>query len=317
MQALPYNQEPIFIGVDGSGAQCRVVIIDKNKKMLGRSNGAPVKHYRNFAQAKHSVLLTIGDALRNAGLKAKQVNNSVIGFSLNKINLDTVHQAVNQWQLDCRDIFITTDLQAANFAAHELEGGAVIILDSGCRGFTNAGGRALSIGGRGFMLGDKSSGAWLGYSAVQAMMAEMDGLGPKTQLSSLIEHYFGITSGPELITRLNSATQSDYTALAHLVFDAANDVDFIANWIIEDGVSHIESMLDKLCEAGATRISILGSIGERFLPYFPPRVQTMFSPALNPPELGAALFAHQQFSINMPHLCAYSPLATMLHAEKV
>ena len=288
------NQQTLFVGVDGGGTKCRVVIANSEMQVLGRSNGGPANPYQSLNQAKQAITLAVGDAFKNAGLTQEDQGRAIVGMGLAGVNIDSVLESVNQWTLHCRRFYLTTDLQIANFAAHESQDGAVLVIGTGSSGFAQVNGKTLSIGGHGFPLGDKGSGAWIGFSAVQAALLALDGIGPSTQLSQLLEAHLS-TKGLALVARLGSARQSDFAALAPLVFQAAEGADFVANSIIEEGVAYLSVVAEKLLDAGAPRIAAIGGLAPKVLPYFKPELQSAFSPALHPPEIGAVLFAREQF----------------------
>lgn len=299
MSNIPSLQEPCFVGVDGGGAKCRVVLTDRNMRVLGRSNGGPANPDQNRIQAEQTVRLSIGDAFKNAGLSPLQQRKAVIGIGLAGIDTGNLLQIVQQWDLRCQQFYVTTNLQIANIAAHESENGAVLVVGTHSAGFTTAGGKHLTLGGHGFPLGDKGSGAWLGFSAVQTVLLALDGMKPETQLTPLLENQLKI-SGLELATHFKSAQPRDYAALAPLVFEAADNADLMANAIVEEGGIYLSTLAEKLCDAGATRIALIGCFAQKMLPYFTPKIQAKFSPALHPPEIGAVTFARQQYFAHQP-----------------
>lgn len=314
MPKPPSFQEPLFVGVDGGGTKCRVVLTDCTMKVLGRSTGGPANPHQNQIQAEQTITLSIGDAFKNAGISPSQQHKAFLGIGLAGVDVDSTLQAVKSWDLICQQFFVTTDLQIANLAAHESENGAVILVGNGSSGFTSAGGENLTIGGHGFPQSDKGSGAWMGFCAVQRVLLAMDGMSPPTQLTSLLEDHLR-TSGLDLASHFKSAKQRDYAALAPLVLEAANEADLVANDIVEEGATYLSHVAEKLFDAGAQRMSLIGDLAQKVLPYIKPRVQSRLQPALNPPEIGAVFFARQQYFAQQPKKTAAEKCVVMYRSN--
>ena len=285
----------LFAGIDGGGTKCQVVLTDSNLIPLATARGGPANPYQDMAKAKQSVQATLNLALAKAGFSESTLSQVIVGMGLAGANVHSVHQAICAWHLPCAKHFVTTDVHIANTAAHSQPNGAVIVMGTGTTGFCEIDGKTLSLGGHGHPLGDKGSGCWLGVSAIQATLLAEDQLGPATLLAPLVLEALQAKCGLDLVASLSGAKQSDYASLAPLVFTAAESGDTIAKNIIDDGAKYLTRLAERLIDFGAPRISAIGGLSEKMLPQLKQAVAQQFKPALQTPEIGAAIFARNLY----------------------
>lgn len=283
-----------FVGVDGGGTRCRAVIVDEHNRILGVGNGGPANPYQDVNRAVSSILGAIGAAVDHAGLDRAIYPQLIVGLGLAGVNVPSVYKTVALWDFPFFKTYLTTDLHIACIAAHESMDGAVMIAGTGSCGFCSVKGKTLAIGGHGFPSGDKGSGAWLGLSAVQAILLAEDNLGPKTLLSDIICEHLQCNV-LQVIERLEGAKQSDFARLAPCVFLASEKGDQVACQLLADGASYLSAMAQKLLACKPQRISMIGGIAEKMLGIMEPSIAGRFEPALQPPEYGAVMYARHQF----------------------
>ncbi|MBX2859350.1 MAG: ATPase [Cellvibrionaceae bacterium] len=295
MSESPPKNTLLYAGIDGGGTKCQVTLTDSNLKPLASARGGPANPYQDMATAKHAIETTLAAALDKAGLNRSAMSQVVIGMGLAGVNIREIHQAMCAWQLPCAKHFVTTDMHIANTAAHSAPNGAVIVIGTGTSGFCEVDGRTLSLGGHGYPLGDKGSGCWLGISAIQATLLAEDKLGPKTQLAPMVLEALQARTSLDLVAKLNNAKQRDFAALAPLVFSAAENEDAVAKNIIREGAEYLAGLAQRLLDFGAPRISAIGGLSKKMLPNIKSDLAQKFQPALEAPEMGAAIFARKQF----------------------
>ncbi|WGO99524.1 BadF/BadG/BcrA/BcrD ATPase family protein [Saccharophagus degradans] len=290
MANLPPTHSPLFLGVDGGGTKCRAVLVDSNNTVLGVGEGGPANPYHGVERTYESIMNATDIALRNAGLTPEHKANIVAGLGLAGVHLPSLFQIVNQWDHPYKAQYLTTDLHIACIGAHESDDGAVMVAGTGSCGFSYVNGQALTLGAHGFPCGDKGSGAWLGLSAIQAVLVAEDELGPSTMLSDLVEEQLQ-ARGLMIVDRLSGAKSSDYAKLAPLVFHAAEQGDSVALNIVKDGADYLSRVANKLWATKPPRMSLIGGVAQRMLDWMDADIAARMSAPLSQPEFGAVRFA--------------------------
>lgn len=197
-------------------------------------------------------------------------------------------------------MYVTTDLHTACIGAHRGADGAVIITGTGSCGYAHVGDDSLSIGGHGFALGDKGSGAWLGLKAAEHVLLALDGFATPTALTEMLLKHFGVSDALGIVEHLAGKSSSCYAELARSVLDCANAGDEVARGIVQEGADYISEMARKLFSLNPVRFSMIGGLAEPLQAWLGSDVVAKISETLAPPELGAMYFAQQQFnSVNI------------------
>jgi len=224
----------------------------------------------------------------------------VAGLGLAGVNVPRLYQDVISWQHPFAAMYVTTDLHTACIGAHRGADGAVIITGTGSCGYAHVGDDSLSIGGHGFALGDKGSGAWLGLKAAEHVLLALDGFAAPTALTKMLLNHFGVSDALGIVEHLAGKSSSCYAELARSVLDCANAGDEVARGIVQEGADYISEMARKLFSLNPVRFSMIGGLAEPLQAWLGSDVVAKISETLAPPELGAMYFAQQQFnSINI------------------
>ena len=286
------DTEQLFVGVDGGGTKCRACVYNSDLEIIGSGVGGPSNPFHGEAQAQASIINAIKMALVDAGLPPSSANSLIVGAGLAGVNVPAVFESMNAWQHPFKKLYLTTDLHIACLGAHNQDKGAVIVSGTGSCGYSLVNGKSTMIGGHGFLLGDKGSGAWLGLEAVKAVLLAQDNLGPQTFLNKLISDYLNAT-GILIVEKLSAAKSSDYAQLARFVFEAVHHGDDVAKNILREGAAYIDALAEKLWETQPGRMAFIGGLSELLIPWLKPTVVENLSPSINPPEFGAVYFAKQ------------------------
>ena len=120
-------------------------------------------------------------------------------------------------------------------------------------------GVAARAGGWGPTLGDEGSGYWIGRRALVAVMRELDGRGPRTELTPLVLRHFSLPKPEALVAEIYHQPQGRRTiaSLGSVVDQARADGDPVAT----DIMTHAA---DELALAAASVITRLDMRGEQF-----------------------------------------------------
>lgn len=294
MAKMPLGEQTLFIGIDGGGTKCRASIMTADLQVLGTGIGGPANPFQGVQQAKDSIRTAAELALIDAGLPPSVMGELIAGAGLAGVNVPSLYDVMSAWEHPFKEMHLTTDLHIACLGAHNHDEGAVMICGTGSCGYSFVNGHSLFIGGHGFPIGDKGSGAWMGLEAIQAILLASDDLGPKTSLSESIGDFLQ-ASGVMIVDRMFGARQGDYAKFAIFVVDAADAGDAVAISIAKEGAAYMSAVARKLWATQPGRMSIIGGLAPRLIPWMEQDVASNLSSALFQPEFGAVYFAKQRY----------------------
>lgn len=293
MAKMPLGEQTLFIGIDGGGTKCRASIMTADLQVLGTGVGGPANPFHGVQQAKDSIRTAAELALIDAGLPSSAMGELIAGAGLAGVNVPSLYEVMSAWEHPFKEMHLTTDLHIACLGAHNRDEGAVMICGTGSCGYSFVGDQSLFLGGHGFPIGDQGSGAWMGLEAIKAILLASDDLGPKTSLSETIGEFLQ-ASGVMIVDRLFGAKQGDYAKFAIFVVDAADAGDAVATKIVKEGAAYMSGVARKLWATNPGRMSIIGGLAPRLIPWMDKDMADNLSPALYQPEFGAVYFAKQR-----------------------
>ncbi len=287
------NNNNIFLGIDGGGSKCKAIVMSADNKILGTGISGPGNPLHGFEQATHSIVTSAKLALADANIAESSLGNIVAGVGLAGVNLPVLFEQMNNWQHPFKAMHLTTDLLIACLGAHQGEDGAVIISGTGSCGFSYVDGEPYIVGAHGFPHGDKGSGAWFGLQAAKQVLLSLDGLIATSSLNDKLLSLLNVKTGVELVEAIAGKPAAFYARMANLVFDAAEQGDALALAIVKEGANYIDNVATQLSKRCPPRLSLIGGLTPRLLPWLAQEVQNSLSAPLNSPEVGAVFYARQ------------------------
>jgi glucosamine kinase len=296
MSARQLNNSQLYIGIDGGGSKCRATIYTAEHQQLGTGVAGRANPLHGLEQTFLSITESTQLAIADAGLAASASQHLVAGIGLAGVNVSHYYQQIANWQHPFKAMFLTTDLHTACIGAHNGADGAVIITGTGSCGYAHVGGNTICLGGHGFALGDKGSGAWLGLKAAEHVLLALDGFACTTSLTERLLSHFNAVDAMGIVKQLAGQSSSAYAKLARLVLSCAQDGDAVAISIVKEGAEYICELARKLFAINPSRFSMIGGLVEPLYPWLDEDVARKISPSLSPPEFGAFLFAQKQFN---------------------
>lgn len=285
------QHSPLYLGIDGGGSKCRVVIVDAADRLLGEGLGGPANPLRGMKVATDSILTATQQALQAAGMTFNDMSRLIAGAGLAGVNMPQYFQLFSEWQHPFAEFHLTTDLHTACIGAHKGADGAVIIIGTGSCGLADVNGQCLDVGGHGFPYGDNGSGAWFGNQLVHHVLLDKDQIGAPTQMTALLTEALGVSGTLEIVSQFMHATPTVFARYAPLVFTAAEQGDAVAAEIIQAGARHIDNIALRLLSLKPERLSLIGGLAYKVQPYLSAPVQALLAPAQAAPEFGAVWFA--------------------------
>jgi glucosamine kinase len=294
MNAMLKADTPLYLGIDGGGSKCRAVIVSSDQQILGEGLSGPANPLRGMKVATDSILSATQQALSCAGLAFNDMSRLVAGAGLAGVNVPQYFQLFSDWQHPFKTLHLTSDLHIACMGAHQGGDGAVIIVGTGSCGLADVNGQLIELGGHGFPYGDNGSGAWFGMQLLHKVLLSLDKLAPQTMLADLLLQELAAANAMELVAHFMHATPTTYAKFAPLVFVAAEAGDETALQLVQQGAGFIADIANRLLSIQPPRLSFIGGLAHKLLPYLPAQIQQQVTPALQTPELGAVWYARSR-----------------------
>ena len=189
---------------------------------------------------------------------------------------------------------LETDAYAAWLGAHQGGDGAIVILGTGSCGLALINGRRIGVGGWGAEVSDEAGGQRMGREALRRTLWAFDGRAEETALSTALLDRFG--RDPAKIVRFASrATPALYAELAPLVLQYASLRDSLAVTLVQETAEAATVIIDRLADAGAPAISLVGGLAKPLLPWLPPRIRDLVTEPQSDALDGSILMARRAF----------------------
>ncbi len=293
MSSSKESAETLYLGIDGGGSKCRATLVSSTGEIVGVGLSGPANPLHGLERTLESIEDASVQAAKSAGLADGNLSNIVAGIGLAGVNLPGQYEQVASWQHPYARCYLTTDLHVACLGAHRGDDGAVIVVGTGSCGFSAVNGKSVSLGGHGFLLGDKGSGAWMGLKAIKSVLTAADELSAPTQLTQAVTDVYQV-SGLEIIERLSKSSSSDFARLAPRVIQAAEAGDQVAMNIVSSAADYVSALARKLLATQPPRLSLIGGISGPLSNWLADDVLKRIEEPLDQPEMGAVYFARQQ-----------------------
>ncbi|HEX2554568.1 MAG TPA: BadF/BadG/BcrA/BcrD ATPase family protein [Microvirga sp.] len=283
--------DPLFIGIDGGGTNCRARLRDAAGRALGEGRGGPANLRLGTAAVMGSVLAACRAALTDAGLSEADLGRAHVGLGL----AGAIGAGAGDAFLAGHPFASATlesDAYTAWLGAFRGGPGAILIVGTGSCGFGVFGGRPVQIGGWGNVISDEGSGGAIGREAVRRAVQALDGRAPATPLSDAILNRFD--RRPEAIVAFaDAAKPADFAALVPLVLDHAGAGDPLGRALVADAAADIAGIAERLLALGAPRVALLGGLAEPLRPHLPPEIAARLAAPASDAMDGAILMAQQ------------------------
>jgi glucosamine kinase len=290
------NSTDIFLGIDGGGTKCKARLEDAQGNLLAEAIAGPANAARNLAGTVESILEASEKAIDNANIKGLSLNHIHTGIGLAGINIPQVKQAFLKQPLPFASWHITTDLHIACLGAHLGQDGAIVIVGTGSSGIAIHNDQHLEVGGHGFVVGDKGSGAWLGKMAISHCLETLDGITPRNILSEQVMSLLECDNAYDLVNLTLEAKPAFYASIAPLILQLAASQQEDALLLVNQAATYINKLCKRLLSGKLDRISLIGGITQPLMPYLDSQLQTIIQPAKATPEQGAILYSKTKFA---------------------
>ena len=294
------SSDLFFIGIDGGGTKCRARLEDVDGNVLGEGVSGPANIMRDSVLAKASIVDAINIAISNAGnantFEQISLSQCVVGAGLAGANIESAKQQFEQWQHPFHSLHVLSDLHAACVGAHNGNPGAAIIIGTGSSGTMWQGESFQDVGGHGFPIGDKASGAWLGLKAVQHTLLCLDELDEKDELAAEVCNALQSSCTQEIVAKCAEFNTHHYAALVErmlpLLYTKQNKV----TALFEEGALYIERMAKRLLANHNHCLAMIGGLSNVYSAYFSESIKARLVPCKATPQQGAIYHAKAAFN---------------------
>lgn len=205
----------LFLGIDGGGTGCRAAVADVSGLVLGRGEAGPANIASDPVGAAGNILAAAERALDAAG----GGDVWAAGLGLAGANAAGAAERLRD-ALPFRRVAVVTDGITAVKGALGPADGVVAALGTGSVFAVQRAGIIRQIGGRGLVLGDEASGAWIGRAVLAAGLRAVDGFAAMTPLLAALVDEMG---GPDGVVAFSlRARPADFAALAPRVAESGD-----------------------------------------------------------------------------------------------
>lgn len=244
-----------YLGIDGGGTGCRAAVADASGRILGRAEAGPA----NIASDREGALANILSATRAAVTEAGAADPAPLCAALGLAGANASGTA--DWLRTrlpfARSLIVSDAVTAVKGALGEADG-LVAAIGTGSVFAAQQGGGVRQIGGKGLILGDEGSGAWLGRRLLSLALRSLDGFAPALTpfLQDLVAELGGEAG---VITFATRATPADFASLVPRLIAAE---DAATRLILAEGRAEVDAALTLLHSAGTPReVVFLGGLG--------------------------------------------------------
>jgi N-acetylglucosamine kinase-like BadF-type ATPase len=247
------------LGIDAGGSKTVALVADSNGRMVGegRAGGANLQTEGELQVEKvlHEVI--------ELAMHGRQEPPDAVCLGMAGVDRESDGRVIRDImrRLGFRqNTLIVNDALIALVAGAGASPGVVVISGTGSIAYgVSHRGLAARAGGWGPTLGDEGSGYWIGRRALEAVVRDADGRGPRTALTEKVLEYFSLPKPELLISEIYHQPHGRraIASLAPLVDRAREDGDLVAGEIMIDAA-------DELAKASGSVITRLEMRGEQF-----------------------------------------------------
>ena len=248
-----------YAGIDGGASNCRVILKTQDGGLVATANTGPANIFIDPIGARDQMLLALNQACDQAGLDQETRNSLPIVAGLAGAEAPKAVDRFCSLNFPYENLIVVPDTTIALYGAFGDNPGGIVIVGTGlaCEWFNGTDrGR---IGGWGFQLNDRGSGAWIGQCALRIYVNVFDGLIPKNSISDAVAvHFPGGRS--EILEFAYTAMPGDYGRFAKIVWQSLDQGDPLARQIIQEAAGEISNVLATMTRRGVLNFAMLGGM---------------------------------------------------------
>ncbi|MGJ8583398.1 MAG: BadF/BadG/BcrA/BcrD ATPase family protein [Marinosulfonomonas sp.] len=262
----------LIMVIDGGGSTCRARLVQPDGVVVGHAVGGPANAASAPILAHANIVETIKTTYENAGLRQKPQDHlflALAGVSAAGGFLDGLQDAVS-----FSSATLVSDLDAGVCAALGPQDGVAVNVGTGSYFVAQKAGKQRRIGGRGYLISDECSGAWLGLNLLRELVKVHDGLATASPLTKDALSRCGGSIGSVSEFSFKARPQ-DFAAFAPLIVNALRDGDTVAKNLFDRAVNEMCRNLEALDACALGRLVLVGGLAETYQPLLPTKYQNI------------------------------------------
>ena len=249
------------LGIDGGGSGCRAVLADAAGQVIGHGAAGPANIASDPDGALCNILAAAAGAMADAGVGRAATSGIVACLGLAGANAAGAAERLRAGLPFLRARIVSDAVTACVGALGDADG-VVAAIGTGSVFAMRLRGEIRQIGGKGLILGDEGSGAWLGRALLSHALRAADGhsVPGMTPLLSAVLADMGGEDG--IVGWAARATPSDFAALMPRL--VTGQADPAARHILVEGSDHVTRALGLLLAdhpAHSREAVFLGGLG--------------------------------------------------------
>jgi len=222
------------LGIDAGGTKTVCLLADAEGHVVSEARGGGANLQASGELEVEKVLHAVMDtALGDRDVMPAAICLGIAGVD-RESDAAAVRGIMRRIGFKTRTLVVNDALVALVAGAGE-EPGVVIVAGTGSIAYGRDGdGRAARSGGWGYVLGDEGGGFWIGRSALNAVVRQFDGRGPRTVLTEMVLESMRLESPTELVHAVYAGGLHRYAiaSIAPVVQRAAEAGDAVAADIV-------------------------------------------------------------------------------------
>ncbi|MDQ8194224.1 N-acetylmuramic acid 6-phosphate etherase [Coraliomargarita sp. SDUM461004] len=224
----------IFVALDGGGTKTEAVAFRADGHVLAHILlSAPLNPNDAAGEVSEVLAEVYRELVTHISVDSVVAVSVAFAGGSNPMRQECVARIIGQLFVTAKTVQVMHDGIAALWSGVEQLPGLVLIAGTGSIAYgVDAAGSEFRVGGWGYLIGDEGGAYDLGRRALQAVMAENDGVGAATILTERILSKWNVATAAELIPVVYDDGKCRIAALAELVCGAANEGDAVANEIV-------------------------------------------------------------------------------------
>jgi N-acetylglucosamine kinase-like BadF-type ATPase len=248
------------LGIDAGGTKTVALLADADGRIVGegRAGGANLQAHGELEVEKvlHGVI--------DLALAERPVVPAAVCLGLAGVDREgdgqVIREIMKRLGFRSHTVIVNDALIALVAGCGGVGPGVVLISGTGSIAYgVSSRGVAARAGGWGSSLGDEGSGYWIGRRALAAVVRDVDGRGPRTELTPLVLAHFALSRPEQLVAEIydNVGGRRAIASLGETVERARVKGDPVATEILRDAAT-------ELALAASSVVSRLDMRGEGF-----------------------------------------------------
>jgi N-acetylglucosamine kinase-like BadF-type ATPase len=240
-------EKKYFFGIDGGGTHSRLALLDRDGKILARSEAGSTNIYSVSKEEVFENLFTLlSSALDAAGVDKKNIAAGCLGSAgLGGQETEIVRGFFDTFLGAEIPVKLCSDGEILLCGGLDKMEGYCLIAGTGSIALGRfSSGEVVRSGGYGYLLGDEGSASWIGRTAIARVLRSLDNRDIPTEMLIPLLEAAGAGSTRGLIHYVHhEAGKAKIAALAPLVTAAARNGDALALDILFNGAEELSLLV--------------------------------------------------------------------------